>query len=247
MRACIIIPVFNHGDGVARVLDDLAGYAVPVILVDDGSEPDCARRLRELARADPDRLTLLRREHNGGKGAAVMDGLRRAQAQGCSHALQIDADGQHDASDLPRFLDTAAAHPTALITGTPIFDESVPRSRLYGRYLSHVCVWLNTLSLDIRDSMCGLRVYPLDTTVAVIEREHPGHHMEFDIEILVRLHWRGVPVINLPTRVHYPSDGISHFRLWRDNLLIARTHARLLAGMLWRLPGRLLNRRRHRP
>lgn len=244
MRACVVIPVFNHGDGVARVLDELKPFRVPVILVDDGSEPGCARQLRELASANQSWLTLLCRNHNGGKGAAVMDGLRLARRQGFSHALQIDADGQHDVRDLPHFLRVAAAHPAALVTGTPVFDESVPRSRLYGRYLSHLCVWLNTLSLDIRDSMCGFRIYPLEATVSVIEQEQPGQRMEFDIEILVRMHWRGVAVINLPTRVHYPSDGISHFRLWHDNLLIARTHLRLLAGMLRRLPRLLLNRSR---
>lgn len=245
MRACIVIPVFNHGIAVARVLDELAPFGLPVLLVDDGSEADCAARLRGLADATPDRITLLRRPRNGGKGAAVMDGLRRAFQEGFTHAVQLDADGQHEIGDLPRFLESADAHPQALITGTPVYDDSVPKARLYGRYLSHVWVWINTLSLDIRDSMCGFRVYPLASTMAVIEAENPGRHMEFDSEILIRLHWRGVPMINLPTRVRYPSDGISHFRLWRDNVLITGMHARLLAGMLWRLP-RLLARRMRR-
>ena len=64
-------------------------------------------------------------------------------------------------------------------------------------------------------------------------------------EVLVRLHWDGVEVRNRPTRVTYPSDGVSHFDLWRDNLRISRMHARLFFGMLWRLP-RLLARKRRR-
>lgn len=242
MRVCIVIPVFNHGIAVARVLEELASSGLPVLLVDDGSEADCAARLRALADAAPDRLTLLRRPDNGGKGAAVMDGLRHAYRLGFTHAVQIDADGQHEIGDLSRFLASADAYPEALITGTPVYDDSVPKARLYGRYLSHIWVWINTLSLDIRDSMCGFRVYPLASTLEVIDEEAPGQHMEFDSEILIRLHWRGVPMVNLPTRVRYPSDGISHFRLWRDNVLITGMHARLLLGMLWRLP-RLLARK----
>jgi hypothetical protein len=112
----------------------------------------------------------------------------------------------------------------------------VPRSRLYGRYATHVWVWINTLSLDIRDSMCGFRMYPLASLLPLLERTRIGARMDFDSDVIVRLHWRGVPVRNQPTRVTYPQDGISHFRLWRDNVRISALHARLFVGMLWRSP-----------
>ena len=133
-------------------------------------------------------------------------------------------------------------HPRAIVNGRPLYDDSVPTGRLVGRYATHVWVWINTLSLAIADSMCGFRAYPLAATIAMLDRESVGLRMDFDIEIIVRLHWAGVPVRNLPTRVTYPLDGVSHFDLWRDNLRISKMHARLFFGMLWRSP-RLLARR----
>jgi len=187
-------------------------------------------------------ITLVRLARNQGKGGAMIAGLRAAAGAGWTHALQIDADGQHDAADIPGFLARARAAPTAVICGVPVYDESVPLGRLIGRYATHVWVWINTLSLAIRDSMCGFRVYPLARVASVLDVRALGRRMDFDPEVLVRLHWRGVAIVSLPTRVTYPADGLSHFRLGRDNLLISRMHARLFLGMLLRSP-RLLWRK----
>ena len=123
-----------------------------------------------------------------------------------------------------------------MIAGCPIYDASVPRGRLYGRYATHVWVWINTLSFDIRDSMCGFRLYPLASVLPLLDRVRIGQRMDFDSDIIVRLHWRGVRVVNQPTRVTYPQDGISHFRMFRDNVRISWMHTRLFAGMLYRSP-----------
>ncbi len=234
MTACVIIPVYNHGAAIASVVDAVQSQGLPCLLVDDGSEPGCAAVLDGLAGREG--LILLRLPQNQGKGGAMMAGFRAALQQGYSHALQIDADGQHDASDIPRFLEQSATAPDSVICGCPIYDDSVPRARLYGRYATHVWVWINTLSFDIRDSMCGFRLYPLAPTVALINSEHIGRRMDFDTEIIVRLYWRGMKVVNQPTRVTYPSDGISHFRALADNVLISLMHARLFFGMLIRSP-----------
>lgn len=236
MRVCAVVPVYNHGAAVGAVVAALRGHSLPCLLVDDGSEPGCAAVLDALAADASGAIRLLRLPENQGKGGAMMAGLRAARDQGYSHALQIDADGQHDAADIPEFLRRAQARPDHLICGIPRFDDSVPRGRLYGRYVTHVWVWINTLSLQIRDSMCGFRVYPLAPTVALIDAVSIGKRMDFDVEILVRLYWRGLVIENLPTRVHYPTDGLSHFQVWRDNLLISRMHAKLFFGMLWRAP-----------
>jgi glycosyltransferase involved in cell wall biosynthesis len=239
-KPCIVVPVYNHQHAIGAVLDGLLPHGAHCILVDDGSAPDCAAALDRLAAASPGQVTLLRLARNQGKGAAVLHGFEHAAAHGFTHALQIDADGQHSGADVPRFLDLAARHPGAVIAGCPLYDESVPKARLYGRYATHVWVWINTLSLQIKDSMCGFRVYPLAPTVALARRARLGRRMNFDTDILVRLYWDGLEVVNLPTRVGYPSDGVSHFRLWRDNLLITRMHTVLFFGMLARAPRLLL-------
>jgi len=165
-----------------------------------------------------------------------MTGLREASRLGFSHALQVDADGQHDLQDVRRFVECSRAHPDAVICGYPLYDDSVPKGRLYARYLTHVMVWINTLSLQIRDSMCGYRLYPLAPVLALIESAKIGKRMDFDSDILVRLAWRGQPMQWLQTRVRYPLDGVSHFRMFHDNVLITSMHTRLLFGMLLRSP-----------
>ncbi|MFA7819636.1 glycosyltransferase family 2 protein [Aeromonas dhakensis] len=238
MNSCILIPCYNHAAPLAAVLARLAEFKLPCLLVDDGSEPVAAAALDALAAQHP-WVSLLRHPHNQGKGGAVMTGLRRAHELGFSHALQVDADGQHDLTDLPALLAEARQHPAALVSGRPLYDDSVPKGRLYGRYITHVWVWIETLSFAIKDSMCGFRVYPLASTCALLERVALGRRMDFDTEVMVRLHWAGVPMRFVPTRVIYPVDGRSHFRLFRDNLDISWMHTRLVCRLLWDLLLRL--------
>jgi len=233
-KPCAVIPVYNHERTLPAVIAALRAEALPCVLVDDGSRPAAAAVIDQLAEAAD--VYLVRHSINQGKGGAVSSGLREAARLGFSHALQVDADGQHDLAAVALFLDRACQAPDAIICGYPRFDASVPRGRLYARYLTHVWVWINTLSLSIRDSMCGFRVYPLNPTLALLDATRLGRRMDFDTEILVRLHWRQQPMVWLPTQVHYPTDGISHFRLWQDNLLISAMHARLFGGMLRRAP-----------
>lgn len=241
-KPCIVVPVYNHEHAIGAVLAGLLRHDAPCMLVDDGSSAACAAVLDALALEHPGRVVLVRLPHNQGKGAAVLAGFRRAAELGYTHVLQIDADGQHDTADVPKFLVQAAAHPNAVIAGHPVYDESVPKARLYGRYATHVWVWINTLSFDIKDSMCGFRVYPAAPVNALAARRSIGVRMNFDTDILVRLFWDGLQVINLPTRVSYPADGVSHFRVWRDNVLISWMHTVLFFGMLPRIP-RLLARK----
>ena len=239
MNVCGLVPVYNHGRTVAAVVSALREHGLPCVLVDDASDAGCAAELDRLAAGEG--VELVRHAENQGKGAAVISGLRRAQALGYTHALQIDADAQHDTGAIEVLLRHARAAPDAVIIGSARFDASVPRVRYYGRYLTHVWVWINTLSRRIEDAMCGLRVYPLAPVLRLLERVRVGRRMDFDVEVLVRLDWDGVPAVNVPVNVGYPADGVSHFRPWRDNLLISAMHARLFFGMLLRAP-RLLRR-----
>lgn len=242
-RPCVVIPCYNHGAAMAGVLARLQPFSLPCFLVDDGSGPQTAGQLDALV-ARYANVTLVRLPVNGGKGKAVIAGLQAARRAGFSHAVQLDADGQHRVEDIPRFIAQARTLPGTLISGQPDYDDSVPKARLYGRYVTHVWVWIETLSLSLKDSMCGFRVYPLAETLAEIERHPPGEGMDFDTEIMVRLYWAGVDSHFLRTRVIYPHDGLSHFDALRDNLRISWMHTRLFFGMLPRIPALLARRRK---
>ena len=237
---CVVIPCYNHGAMIASVLTRLTPLGLPVFIIDDGSDEATQASLAAL---DNPNVRLIRLPQNQGKGAAVMRGLQAAAAAGFSHALQVDADGQHQIEESPALLAEARQHPDCLISGQPIYDDSIPKSRLYGRYITHFWVWVETLSFSIRDSMCGFRVYPLAPTLALATRHPIGQRMDFDTEVMVRLYWRGTPSRFIATRVTYPADGISHFDALHDNLRISWMHTRLFFGMLPRIPS-LLKRRR---
>lgn len=240
---CVIVPVYNHPQKLAGLIGEIRSHRLPVILVDDGSDAETRVVIDQVAAAHA-QVDLIRLAHNQGKGAAVISGFRRAHRDGYSHAIQVDADHQHDLADLPRFIEAMQAQPDHLHAGIPHYDDSVPTLRLVARYLTHVWVWINTLSFTIRDSMCGYRLYPLAPTMALLEQTRIAHRMNFDIEIIVRLYWAGVPINNLRTRVIYHRDVPSNFRGFRDNLAISWTHAQLFFGMLRRLPRLLMRRRR---
>jgi glycosyltransferase involved in cell wall biosynthesis len=235
-RPAILIPVYNHEEAIALVLERVLAFGSPVLMVDDGSQTSCQQTLEGLQQQYSDRVFLLRLPENKGKGAAVKAGMFWLHARQFTHALQLDADGQHAVEDIAHFLAVSQSNPQKLIAGYPQYDASVPKLRFYARYLTHVWIWINTLSFSIIDSMCGFRVYPLDNAVKLLTANPCGNRMDFDSEIIVRWVWCGWDVVNLATKVHYPIDGISHFKLWRDNALITNMHTRMFFGMLWRLP-----------
>lgn len=230
---CAVVPHFNHSFAIEKVVSKLREAGLEVFIVDDGSE--VAHRQRVAGMQDSGVRVLLR-DVNGGKGAAMLDGLRAAWLAGYTHVLQIDADGQHDAGDIPLLLREAQAHPQAIITAVPVFAEDAPLIRLMGRKLTNFWVGVETLSLSSLDTMCGFRIYPLSSVLAILGSYRPGWRMDFDIEVLVRAKWEGTDVRKLPSRVSYPSDGLSHFRPLADNVLITMAHIRLVLGMLARLP-----------
>lgn len=242
-QACFLIPCYNHGSTVAEVVSSLSVFELPILLVDDGSNQQTKQALSNVAQQTHVHLITL--EQNQGKGGAVMAGIRQAQQLGFSHVIQIDADGQHDLQALPKLLAASKQHPNHLISGQPIYDDSVPKARLYGRYATHIWVWIETLSFTIKDSMCGFRAYPVDLTVEVLNNHKIGTRMDFDIEILVRMYWHGVDIDFVETRVIYPEGGVSHFDALWDNVKISWMHSKLFFGMLPRIP-QLLKRNQSR-
>jgi glycosyltransferase involved in cell wall biosynthesis len=236
MRLGLIVPFYNHEHAIRQTVAALKSHGFECWLVDDGSDARCAPVLDALAAEESSWLRLIRCPVNRGKGVAVLAGFAAAHAAGCTHALQIDADGQHDFAAIPRITEIARANPDAIVTGVPVFDASAPAARRIGRKLTTLWVRINTLSSRIDDAMCGFRVYPLAAIMRLAGRGSLGSRMEFDPEILVRAVWAGVPVVSMPTNVTYPADGVSHFKMWRDNVRISWMHTRLFFGMLWRAP-----------
>ena len=237
---CAVIPCYNHTSMIEDIVRALLAHMTQVIIVDDGSDSDTRHKLEKLAEQYGKSIMLHRFEENRGKGAAVMQGIRLAAGSGFSHALQIDADGQHDTENIPLLIEHARTFPNKLVTAVPIYDSSVNKGRFVARYITHVWVWINTLSFKIVDSMCGFRIYPLKQALQIIETNKIGERMDFDTEIMVRMYWAGCDIVNVPTRVIYLQNGISHFRMFRDNVLISRMHARLFFGMVPRIPRLLL-------
>ncbi|WP_413524939.1 glycosyltransferase family 2 protein [Photobacterium phosphoreum] len=231
---CFIIPCYNHGHTVPAVIDALQHFAYPIIVIDDGSDPITKNILTQQAQRPLVEVITL--AHNRGKGYAVMTAIKHAAKQNYSHAIQIDADGQHDLTTVNDLLTVAHQHPTALISGKPIYDDSIPKSRLYGRYITHFWVWIETLSLTIKDSMCGFRCYPINPIMKTLNQHSFSHRMEFDTEIMVRFYWNNGDIRFIDTKVIYPEGGISHFDALWDNIKISWMHTKLFLGMLPRIP-----------
>ena len=242
----VLIPSYNSGSRVLAVVQEARRQWDPVLVVVDGSTDGSAAALQALAAKDPG-LRVLLRAANGGKGAAVFDGLRAAEALGFSHALVMDADGQHPAASIAEFMALSAARPDAMILGVPVFDRSAPQLRVLGRRVSNSWAHLETLWLGIGDSLFGFRVYPIAPLGRLMARNRWMRGFDFDPEAVVRLCWQQVPIVNRPAPVRYfgaDEGGISHFRYVGDNALLAWMHLRLMGGFLIRLP--LLLARRFR-
>lgn len=241
----ILIPSYNTGGKVLQTVWDARRIWQPVWVVVDGSTDGTLEALQALAREDRN-IRVLALPHNQGKGAAILHGLREAEAAGYTHAMTLDADGQHPTDKIGEFMAASAANPEALILGLPVFDANAPRVRVHGRKLSNWCAELETLGAGIGDSLYGFRVYPITPLREIMERQPWMRRFDFDAEAAVRLCWRGVRPINLAASVKYfrsEEGGVSHFRYLRDNVLLTWMHVRLILEGLVRLPF-LLGRRR---
>lgn len=231
MKILALIPHFNHPKTIAYVAHTLRDLGLDVLIVDDGSSEENQLLIQNLI---SDSIQAIFHAENQGKGAAVKTGFFYAEQHGYSHVLQVDADAQHQLSDAIQLLEQSQSCPNAVICGAPQYGDDAPKSRLYGRKITDFWNMIHTASLDIVDGMCGFRLYPLECALRVIREEYVGNRMDFDVEILVRLYWRGVQLIWVQTPVKYEKNGVSHFKMWRDNVMISKMHTRLFFGMLKR-------------
>lgn len=242
----VLIPSYNTGERLLQTVRDALEVWSPVWVVIDGSTDDSAAPIEKLADRETG-LRVLRLPENSGKGAAVLHGIQEAAAAGFTHALTMDADGQHPAEQIGRFMDTSVSEPAAFVLGVPQFGDEAPALRVNGRKVSNFWANLETLWGGIGDSLFGMRVYPIADLRAVMEPHRFARRFDFDPEVSVRLCWRRLPMRNLPCPVRYFSaeeGGVSQFRYLRDNTLLTWMHVRLMAGFLLRLPILVIRRLR---
>ncbi|HTO52965.1 MAG TPA: glycosyltransferase family 2 protein [Myxococcota bacterium] len=231
----MLIPCYEHGEPLRAVLEAIAPHGLPCLVIDDGSGPETLRRLDAIERELPF-VRVRRLPQNRGKGVALKEGFALCASLGFTHAITLDADGQHETDAIPRFLEAMRKDPDALVLGEPIFDDSAPRSRIWARQLSRVAIWIATLSFDVRDPLCGMRGIPIDGALQVVQRSHVGDRMEFDPEFAGRWAFAGGAFRNVPVRVIYPPGGLSHFDVSRDFPVMGATYLNLWGGMLARAP-----------
>jgi len=243
---CVILPSYNSGRALARTVDAVSRLGLRVWVVLDGSTDGSAEALGQPAAAG---VSIIALPQNVGKGGAVLAGMQAAFDERFTHAVVMDADGQHDVAAVIPFIEKSIENPDAVIFGVPVFGADAPVERVKGRRIGNWFANLATLWLGIDDSLFGFRVYPLAPSIGILNSIRSARRFDFDTELAVRLVWAGVRPINVQTRVFYPmvsAGGVSHFRYVRDNVLLVYTHARLLVGMVCRLPHlfRLRMRRR---
>ena len=242
----VLVPTYNTGPRLLRTVREALAVWSPVWVVVDASTDGSDAGLDALAAERPGAFRVLRRTRNGGKGAAVLDGLDAARAEGFTHALVLDADGQHPIDHIVPFMTASAGRPEALVLGKPVFGPEVPLERLYGRRLSVGLVHLECLGRDIADPLFGFRVYPVKPTRDILRAIRSARRYDFDPEIAVRLFWAGVPPVNLPAPCRYiakADGGVSHFHYLRDNVRMVWLHTRLIVRLVFSLPAVLATRR----
>jgi len=230
-QVCVIIPVFNNEASIQMVVRGVLELTKDLIVVNDGSTDGTLSQLSCFQN-----LKIISFPHNKGKGAALAAGFQEAIAIGYTHVVTIDADGQHFADDLPIFFNAANEAPDTLFIGSRNLS-SAPSKSNFGNRFSNFWFWVET-GLSLTDTQSGYRLYPLTPLSGL---RFLSNKYEFEIEVPVRLNWRGVPVKNIPVKVYYPppNERVSHFRPFRDFFRISILNTGLtLTAIFWIHPKR---------
>lgn len=242
-KICLVIPCYRHADSLGSLLDKLIKYKLDIVIVDDGNSSEQKAVMTDAVKNFEKKLSdigctstvsIVTHEVNLGKGYAVASGIMSARAQGYTHVIQIDSDGQHNTDDINKILKLIDEHPDCVISGRPVYDSSAPKARVIGRKITNFFVHVETLSTKIADAMIGFRAYPVEATARVIEKYNLRSRMNFDIEILVRLYWEKVMPVFFDTRVIYNENGISNFSGFKDNVKLSLMHTKLCTIMIFR-------------
>lgn len=233
-----MIPSYNTGQLLKITVTEALQQWLPVWVIIDGSTDGSEDLLAPLQKAYPDTLVVIKIATNQGKGSAILSGIKAAEKLGFTHVLTMDADHQHPADYIQRFMQQSIDKPKTMILGEPIFDASAPMIRVKGRKISNWWANLETLNAGIHDSLFGMRIYPIKDLITVMHTTTWARRFDFEPEIAVRMAWHGVAILNIATPVRYiakEEGGVSQFKYGRDNILLIGMHLRLLVGFLLRL------------
>ena len=234
---CFLIPVYNHAALLKQTISRFLTFRIPIVIVDDGSNEENKAILKKIKTNNPD-IVLIGNTGNNGKGYAIKQGIAYCKRHAIDFAFQVDADNQHSLSAVPAFLNRSKAQKSIKhsIIGYPIYDDTVPFIRKDGRKVSNFFVSVTTLTPHVRDSLCGFRIYPVAETWKIYRNPLISKRMPIEMELLTRLYWNGVSIIYLPVDVTYPKNGSSHYKAFRDTVILSAKHAFLCCEMFFRFP-----------
>lgn len=237
-RLCVIIPTYNNAGTVKQVIEDVLDFCREVIVVNDGSTDDTATVLESLSAP----VTVVSYQQNRGKGHALVAGFRRARQMGFTHAITMDADGQHFADDLPRFMEKLDTCDDAIIVGTRnLTEENMPRQNTFANRFSNFWFRLQT-GIDLPDTQSGYRLYTLASLrgLGLITSRY-----EAELELLVFAAWAGTQISWVPVKVYYPpaEERVTHFRPVYDFVRISILNTILcVVALVYGYPRRLVRR-----
>jgi glycosyltransferase involved in cell wall biosynthesis len=229
-RIAVVIPVYNHENKVAQVVKDALKLHLPLFIIDDGSTDSTYDRIKDISR-----ITIIRHATNRGKGAAILTGLAAA-APLADWVITMDADGQHCPENVWNLVRAVSPGERPIIVGLRegMDHRNVPWTSRFGRVFSNF--WVRASGgPDIRDTQSGFRLYPLPEAMRLNIR---ARRFQFEVEILVRAKWHGIPVLETPVGVTYEAEDerVSHYRGFVDFCRNAGTFSRLIFMRLCVLP-----------
>ena len=207
LNCCVIIPTYNNQKTLENVIRDTLAYTSHLVVVNDGATDNTPQILESFKTE----ITVVTHAVNSGKGMALRNGFKKALEMGYHYAITIDSDGQHFPSDLVHFLDKISAEPDTLIIGARNMNsENVPGKSSFGNKFSNFWFQVET-GIKLPDTQSGYRLYPIRR---MQKMKFFCSRFEFEIEVIVKAAWKGIPVTSMPVKIFYAKgdERVSHFR-----------------------------------
>jgi glycosyltransferase involved in cell wall biosynthesis len=202
-----LIPAYNEAERIGRVIRQARAHVAEVVAIDDGSADETSAAAREAG------ATVLRHEQNKGKGATILSGLDYFRQSDAAFAILLDADGQHDPSEIPKFVETARQTGAGVVVGSRMQNtREMPVVRTWtNRFTSWVTSKLARQSIP--DSQCG---YRLVARAVLSDLKLSTTRFETETEMLIQAGRAGHKIVTVPIRTIYEPGRVSRIRPWQD-------------------------------